>query len=140
MVAHLFATLKDTLEPAGQDIRRAPVGYLAGFRGVIVRTVKVHHMNIRSAGLRTPAGAGRFEGSDWSLSWHTHGARRPPPAGPEGLPPRGPHPVSWRATYGIGTRPRKSPNRIHQTASIDRGPDCGRLPQELTTVDPRGRR
>ena len=29
--------------------------------------------------------------------------------------------MSWRETYGIGTRPRNSPNRIHRTASIGRG-------------------
>ena len=37
------------------------------------------------------------------------------------LPPGRPCLVSWRATYGIGTRPRNSPNRIHRTASIGRG-------------------
>jgi hypothetical protein len=37
-------------------IRRAPAGYLVHSGRVVVRAVEVHHINIRSAGLRTPAG------------------------------------------------------------------------------------
>ena len=59
--------------------------------------------------------------------------QQPHPAGsvewwPRGLASR--MAMSWRATYGIGTRPRKAPNWIHRTGSIARGPDCGRLPKE----------
>jgi hypothetical protein len=56
MDAHLSATLENTPEPEGHDIRRAPAGYLVRSGAVIVRAVEVHHMNIRSAGLCTPAG------------------------------------------------------------------------------------
>ena len=56
MDANLSATLENSPEPEGNDIRRAPAGYLVHSGRVIVRAVEVHHMNIRSAGLRTPAG------------------------------------------------------------------------------------
>ncbi len=56
MDAHLSATLENTPEPAGHDMRRDLAGYLVRSLSVIVRAVEVHHMNIRSAGLRTPAG------------------------------------------------------------------------------------
>ena len=56
MGAHFPATLENTPGPEGHDIRRAPAGYLVRPGAVIVRAVEVHHMNIRSAGLRTPAG------------------------------------------------------------------------------------
>src|SRR5215510_10716987 len=80
---------------------------------------------------RTRSSRRGFGGSGAPLSWHTNGTR--PPAGsvewwPRGLASR--MAMSWRATYGIGTRPRKAPNRIHRTDSIARGPDCGRLPKE----------
>jgi hypothetical protein len=54
MDADLSAALENTPEPEGNDRRRAPAGYLVRSWGVIVRAVEVHHMNIRSAGLRTP--------------------------------------------------------------------------------------
>src|SRR5262250_1938705 len=80
---------------------------------------------------RTRSSRRGFGGSGGPLSWHAHGTR--PPAGsvewwPRGLASR--MAMSWRATYGIGTRPRKAPNRIHRTDSIARGPDGGRLPKE----------
>ena len=56
MDAHLSATMENTPEPESNDIRRAPAGYLVRSVGVIVRAVEVHHINIRSVGLRTPAG------------------------------------------------------------------------------------
>jgi hypothetical protein len=56
MDAHLSATMENTPEPEGNDIRRARAGYLVRSGGVIVRAVELHHMNILSAGLRTPAG------------------------------------------------------------------------------------
>ena len=56
MDANLSATLENSPEPEGNDIRRAPAGYLVHSGRVIVRAAKVHHMNIRSAELRTPAG------------------------------------------------------------------------------------
>jgi hypothetical protein len=63
MDAHLSATLENTLEPAGNDIRLTPAGYLVRSGGVIVRAVEVHHMNIRSAGTPhprwTPAAGGQ---------------------------------------------------------------------------------
>src|SRR5262247_2958965 len=80
---------------------------------------------------RTRSSRRGFGGSGAPLSWHTHGTR--PPAGsvewwPRGLASR--MAMSWRATYGIGTRPRKAPNRIHRTDAIALGPDCGRPPKE----------
>ena len=80
MDAHLSDTMENTPEPEGNDIRRGRAGYLVRSGGVIVRVVEVHHMNIRSAGLRTPAGP------------------RPPAGSVEGLPPGWPCLVSWRAT------------------------------------------
>jgi hypothetical protein len=52
MDANLSATLENSPEPEGNDIQRAPAGYLVHSGRVIVRAVEVHHMNIR---LRTPA-------------------------------------------------------------------------------------
>ena len=53
MDAHLSAALENTPDREGSDIQHAPAGYLARSGGMIVRAVEVHHMNIRSAGLRT---------------------------------------------------------------------------------------
>src|SRR5215470_19543861 len=52
-----------------------------------------------------------FGGSGGPLSWDIDGTRRPPSVGsvewwPRGLASR--MAMSWKATYGIGTRPRKS--------------------------------
>src|SRR5215467_8795757 len=74
-----------------------------------------------------------FGGSGGPLAWDIDGTRRPPSAGsvewwPRGLASR--MAMSWRAPYGIGTKPRKAPNWIHRTGSIARGLDCGRLPKE----------
>jgi hypothetical protein len=126
MDAHLSATLENTTEPEGNAIRRAPAGYLVRSVGVIVRAVEVHHVNIRSAGpLRTPAGPRPPAGS---VEWW-----------PKELACGWPCLASCRATYGIGTRPRNSPNRIHRTG-LHRSRDrtCGRLPQALATVGPHG--
>ena len=56
MDTHLSAALENTPKSEGNDIRRDLAGYLVRSGSMIVRAVKVHHMNIRSAGLRTPAG------------------------------------------------------------------------------------
>ena len=58
MAAHLSATLENTREPEGSDILRAPAEYLVRSGGAIVGAVEVHHVNSRSAGLRTPRGPG----------------------------------------------------------------------------------
>jgi hypothetical protein len=113
MDAHLSATLENTPEPEGTDIRRAPAGYLVRSGGVIVRAVEVHHMNIRSAGLRTPP---RGLASPMAMSRVLEGNIRDRHQAPQ------------------------VPQRIHSAGSIRRGPGCGRLPQELTTVGPHGRR
>jgi len=49
--------LENTPRSEGNDIRRDLAGYLVRSGGMIVRAVKVRHINIRSAGLRTPAGS-----------------------------------------------------------------------------------
>jgi hypothetical protein len=56
MDANLSATLENSPEPEGNDIRRAPAGYQVHSGRVLGRAVEVHHMNIRSAEFRTPAG------------------------------------------------------------------------------------
>src|SRR6266481_6866822 len=80
MDANLSATLENSPEPEGNDIRRAPAGYLVHSGRVVVRAVEVHHINIRSAGLRTPAGprppAGSVDGGLKSL----YGQNERPPA------------------------------------------------------------
>src|SRR5215831_10677853 len=60
---------------------------------------------------RTRARRRGFGGSGGALAWDNDGTRRPPSAGsvewwPRGLASR--MAMSWRAPYGIGTRPRKS--------------------------------
>ena len=74
-------------------------------------------MNIWSAGLRTPAGPRlRTWASRMAMSRVLEGNIRDRHQAPQ------------------------VPQWIHSTGSIGRGLDCGRLPQELTTVGPRGRR
>src|SRR5215468_5256734 len=95
---------------------------------------------------RTRSSRRGFGGSGAPLSWHAHGTR--PPAGsvewwPRGLASR--MAMSWRATYGIGTRPRKAPNRIHRTDSIARarsleGRTVAGCQRRLTIVGPHGGR
>jgi hypothetical protein len=70
------------------------------------------------AGGASEAQAGRSPGTPTG-----RGRRRAASTGGlKGLPPGWPCLVSCRAPYGIGTRSRNSPNRIHRTASIGRGP------------------
>jgi hypothetical protein len=122
MDANLSATLENFPEPEGNDIRRAPAGYLVHSGRVIVRAVEVHHMNIRSAGLRTPAGprppAGCVDGGLKSL----------PPG--HILCPGGQH-------TGSAPGPRNFSNRIHRTGlHQSRGRTCSRRPQALAIVGP----
>src|SRR5215467_6250544 len=51
-----FRRLAERPWPVGHDIRRDVAGYLAIAGRVIFTTAGAHHRNIRSAGLRTPAG------------------------------------------------------------------------------------
>jgi hypothetical protein len=151
MDAHPSATSENTPEPEGNDIRRAPAGYLVRSGGVIVRAgthlggggaCRGRRCSAWSSG-RTPSrcpgcrggsgwrgGRGRGGGASEAQAGRSpgtrtgHGRRRAASnGGLKSLPPGWPCLVSWRATYGIGTRPRNSPNRIHRTASIGRGPD-----------------
>src|SRR5215475_884201 len=50
------AALQNAPWPVGLDIQRAVAGYLAMARRVIFTTAEADQRNIRSAGLRTPAG------------------------------------------------------------------------------------
>src|SRR5262244_2714973 len=50
------ATLQNAPTPMGRDIQRDVAGYLAMARRTILTTAEADQRNIRSAGLRTPAG------------------------------------------------------------------------------------
>src|SRR5262249_11361837 len=54
--APVSAALQNAPWPVGLDIQRAVAGYLAVARRVIFTTAEADQRNIRSAGLRTPAG------------------------------------------------------------------------------------
>ena len=149
MDAHLSATMENTPEPEGNDIRRAAAGYLVCSGRVIVRAGS--HLGVVALAVEEDVALGpvdvppsRYAGCSGESRWRGGRGRggvasdaqagRSPDTptgrgrrraalngGLKSLPPRWPCLVLWKATYGIGARPRNSPNRIHRTASIGRG-------------------